>query len=495
MTQAKKAKQTRSIPLTKDKRKESSPTNGQKGGKPFAPPLLTAAQAILDQDYTDNQSGYQTLVCWRDTWQLFTSHGWGNEAENDVKSKIMTHLQLEEEYGAHATPNYVRSVLDHMKSFNLCGIHGRKEMPMWLNEGEEANNWMAFTNGWAIDVVQLAQGKSASQYKRHVSPNLFSKDYVDYDFDLKAKCPKFMNFLSTSLPSKDSQGILQEMLGLMLTDWTKFEVFFYLYGPTSRNGKTVLLNILMVLVGKQNVSHVALHNLVERFETWPLTESKVNIYGDMATDTGKGLAEQEGIFKDYVSGGMVEYQKKGKDKFNAPCRSRFVFAGNSLPTFVDRSDAIWERLRVIHFPVQIPSSKRDPNLADKIIQKEMSGIFNWAVKGLGRIIKQGRVTTSKEGLEIKDEHRLECDHERMFLKESGYVVGTVKDFVEAPVMFNLYKSWMFRHEHKPKEIGRFYKRVEALFPHVEKIKKRTKIPGSGGKSNSMRVFLGLKHEE
>ena len=487
MSKAKKKNKAKSIQLTKDKRNESSPTNGKKGGKPFAPPLLTAAQAILDQDYMDNESGHPKLIHWRESWQLFNHHGWVAESEDDIKSKIMAHLQLNEEYGAHATPNYVHSVLSHMKSFNLCGVHGRKGMPMWLDEGEEANTWMAFTNGWAIDVVALAQGKSASQYKRHVTPNLFSKDYVDYKFDTKAKCPMFMNFLNTSLPSKDSQGILQEMLGLMLTDWTKFEVFFYLYGPTSRNGKTVLLNILMVLVGKQNVSHVALHNLVERFETWPLTETKVNICGDMATNTGKGLAEQEGVFKDYVSGGMVEYQKKGKDKFNAKCRSRFVFAGNSLPTFVDRSDAIWERLRVIHFPVQIQASKRDPNLADKIIQKEMSGIFNWAVNGLNRVIKQGRVTASKEGLEIKAEHRLECDHEQMFLKEFGIRKGNMNDYIPKVQLYGWYTKWMLDCNYRPKANGRFYSRVEALIPGLHKAQKRVE-----GIDYPVKVFIGLK---
>lgn len=475
------------ITVKLDRRSESSPSNAKKGGRPPAPPPMGTALKILEKEFMRHSENTPDIIHHRGEWNRYNSRGWIYESEEDIRKRVMTFLQNEEDYGPHATPNYVSSVIEHMKAFNLCGIPASTEVPTWLDEGGSAKNWMAFKNGVAINVVALASGKPVKDWKRKVSPTLYSRDYVDYDYNPKGKCPRFLTFLNTSLPSKDSQDLLQEMTGLMLADITYFENFFFLYGPTSRNGKTVYFNILASLVGKHNVSHVILANLTERFETWPLAEAKVNICGDMATDIGKGKPQMEGIFKDLISGGMIEYQKKGKDKYNAPCRARFAFAGNSLPTFVDRSDAIWERLRIIHFSVQIIASKRDPNLADKIIASERSGIFNWAIKGLARAIKRGRIIDTEEGIRIKAGHRLECDHEKMFIEEHGLKKGNKNDTVHMNQLYQIYKQWMFDNGFMNKGSGKFYQRIEALIPGVVRGRKRIE-----GMNSAVQVFIGLK---
>lgn len=51
---------------------------------------------------------------------------------------------------------------------------------------------------------------------------------------------------------------------------------------------------------------------------------------------------------------------------------------------------------ILPFNVTIPEAERDPELAAKIINTELSGIFNWILKGLNRILKNKRFTITPE---------------------------------------------------------------------------------------------------
>lgn len=487
-----KSKPCEEINLTRpDGRSSSSPENGKKGGRPPAPEFMACAAAMIGDLYspkhcekeptssarascaTTKKVSRPTVAYWRGSWLHFNGLGWKQEPEDDIRMGAISWLESKTEYGPHATPHYVTGLLEHMRGFNMCGIPSGKNMPMFLSTGKPAKNWMGFSNGKAVNIWDWATGvKNVCG----VTPDLFMRDYVAYPWDPHGRCPTFLKYLCRSLPSKKTRELIQEMAGLLLSDCMDYELFFYLYGPTARNGKTVFLEVLSALVGKQNVSHVGLGSIMDRFEAWPLSEAKVNIWGDMATDTGRGtMAHVEGLFKDLISGGNIEYQKKGKDKFDVPCRARFVFAGNSLPTFVDRSDAIWERLRVVHFPVQIPASERDPHLAEKIIANEMPGVLQWALQGLGRVIRQRGIPDNEESLDIKLHHRTECDHEKKFIEDVGYIRGTEKDYIPMTQVLEVYKRWMADNGYVPKGSGRFYQRLESLIPGIERINKR--IPG------------------
>jgi P4 family phage/plasmid primase-like protien len=467
----------------KDGRAKSSKGNGHQGGRPTAPAFYSTAKDYLVDNELDVRSSKWTLRHWRGSWYKFNGHGWQPWSEEDVKKGLMAWLENHNDYGPWASDTYIKGLMSHMISYNMCGLSGAINMPVWISSLKEADNWIGFKNKTAINVWNKAKGLAKA--KTTLTPDLFTTDVVDYDYDSSARCPKFDKYLKRVLPSKDSRDVIQEMFGLMLANTCKYEVFFYLYGPTARNGKSVLLNIMTALLGRQNVSHVPIEKITERFESWPLAESKVNIYGDMATDTGRSsLAHVEGLFKDLISGANIEYQKKGQDKFIVPCRARFVFAGNSLPTFVDRSDAIWERLRLVHFPVQIPASERDPNLADRIIKSELPGIFNWALKGLKRVSSNNGIADRKEGIDLKKRHRLSCDHEGKYLEECGYVYDTEAKPLDKGQVYKNYKEWMLTNGYQPKGAGRFYRRVLSLLPGVGEGRARL-----NGVKNPVKVFM------
>jgi len=138
-------------------------------------------------------------------------------------------------------------------------------------------------------------------------------------------------------------------------------------------------------------------------------------------------------------------------------------ATNSLPTFVDKSDGIWRRLRIIPFNEQITDEEKDVNLAEKIIREEMPGVLAWALDGLAKIIRQGGVSDSESGRRAKDEHRAGCDHERQFMDEN-YTRGGTNDRIKSTDLYEAYKAWMNANGYRALGAGKFKARVLDMFP-------------------------------
>jgi P4 family phage/plasmid primase-like protien len=481
-----------------EKRKDISKKRsdaGKKGGRPPAPAEEETARRFVSQRMTDEHD-FITCRHYRDVWYRFGLDGWHPETDGEMQKVYMTYAQRQPDLAPHAKTTYSKNVLANAASFNLCGVGGTVEKPCWLSTGVDARNVIAFSNGVALDAWKYASAvaEGITPDENHdamhaLSPDLFSGDFVNYEWAAGGKPEKFLAYLERVQPDEGGIDAVKRMLGLILADTGKFEVFWQLYG-SGANGKTVLLDVINALVGFRNCASVPLEALAPgtRFQSFPLITAKVNICGELATDTsGTHLAKIEGQFKHCVSGGVIEYERKGIDKEQGRCRARFIMSANSLPTFVDTSDAIWRRLRIIPFPVQIPEDERNADLAEQIIADEMPAICEWALEGLADVIATGFVPDCAKGMEIKAAHRSGCDHERSFLTECGYVAGDSSNWVQKNSVYNDYKDWMSNNGYRPKGMGKFAGRVEQILPSVHEKRMRTE-------TGQHRVFAGLVKE-
>lgn len=128
----------------------------------------------------------------------------------------------------------------------------------------------------------------------------------------------------------------------------------------------------------------------------------------------------------------------------------------------------------------IPDEKQDKNLAKRIISKELSGIFNWVLEGLDRLLKQQQFTESPKAKELLEEMRFESDTVAQFIESKEYVPSKSK---EKPVLYKTfkdeYKTYCMIEDLKPvgnRELGT---RLRSLGFEIERY-------GSGGK---VHIFL------
>ena len=67
--------------------------------------------------------------------------------------------------------------------------------------------------------------------------------------------------------------------------------------------------------------------------------------------------------------------------FNYKPAFKLWVATNSLPHIRETKRAIWDRIRLIPFDVEIPPGEVIPNLADQILKTEAEGVLAWMVRG------------------------------------------------------------------------------------------------------------------
>lgn len=267
----------------------------------------------------------------------------------------------------------------------------------FYNQLQVRNDVIAFSNR-VVD-LRVANGEtSKGTYK--FSPKFHVVDYHNYPFVPDARCPKFMHFLDEVLPEKRSRDILQMFLGLGLIQSNEafaksnggprgtVELCLVLLG-SGANGKSVLFNIMCALFGKQHVTSVDYETMTAEGDEGlrgraTIRSALFNWSSD--SDPRKFAQKNTHIFKRIVSGEPFQYRLLGQDIAESHSCPYLIFSLNSLPNNItDSSRGLLRRLQFVNFDITIPKYRQDPNLAYKIIQTELPGIFNWVMRGAKEI--------------------------------------------------------------------------------------------------------------
>ena len=257
----------------------------------------------------------------------------------------------------------------------------------------------------------------------------FSRDYVQmtslpYDYDALARGYLWESFLNQVLPHKVYQKILQEFLGSLFISRrrAKMETLMILRGDGS-NGKGVVFETIVGVLGKENVSTFGLDELISGG-----SERKRNL----ATINGKRLNfcsdskhyvidGDSGILKALVSGEPMEARPMYGSNFTADELPQLMIAANKLPTIKDWGFGMKRRLCILPFDVEIPKHKQNKSLADEM-RSEYSYIFNWIMEGRERFISQGyKLSESELQAELLSEYEAECNVAVKFMHANGYL--------------------------------------------------------------------------
>lgn len=344
--------------------------------------------------------------------------------------------------------------------------------PVFLSTGRSAAGWIAMRNG-LLDVEAAARGESVVLLDH--TPDFFSTYALPYDWNPTAPCPRFMRFMEESQPDAGGRDMCQMLAGLLLVPDTSFQVFWILYGDGGC-GKSTYMAIIREMLGRDNVCRVPLADFADKFKVGNLTQKLANLVDDSPTADGmrNSMNGIEGALKEATGGrATMNFEPKGVDADTSRLvTARCVFCQNPpLPYFVDRSEGLWRRLRVIPFPVRFDgTAARNPHLAEEIIADELPGVFAWAVRGLGRLRPLGGFPQSAAGEAIIAEHRATCDREKTFLGDRyTYSPGA---FTPSSVIFAAYKEWCGEEGYSAKGGGNFVQEVRRVFPRVEHVKMR-----------------------
>ena len=150
----------------------------------------------------------------------------------------------------------------------------------------------------------------------------------------------------------------------------------------------------------------------------------------------------------------------------------------------DNTYAFYRRLVIVNFPKMFDESTADPTLPEKLTaEEELSGILNWALEGLKRLMENGfRFSYKKSVEEIREIYTRASNPVKAFLDEE-----TVEDpeaWIVKQDLYEAYKDYVQRHKlQSPLSPVSFFINVQKY----RKLKTERKNVGNERK----RVFVGL----
>ena len=264
-----------------------------------------------------------------------------------------------------------------------CVIDSRIQFNSWLNE-EGGPRIIVAKNG-NISFDELDEDGRPKLLPH--SSNYFTLVKLPYDYDPKAECPKWLEFLDEIMEGDEERiHLLQQWIGYLLTTTLSEQKFIICIGEGA-NGKGVFFIIVISMLGIENCSSVPLSHFGYRF-------SLFSTFGKLLNATSEGIGEitsrSEAVLKEYTAGDMMTFERKYQDPFSVVPTAKLMFATNEFPAFNDRSQGIWRRILLVPFEKTIPPEQQNKHLAEEL-KDEMSGIFNWAYDGMVDLEKNGFV--------------------------------------------------------------------------------------------------------
>lgn len=305
-------------------------------------------------------------------------------------------------------PSHADKVEKNIRS--MTAVHPLQAMPARLGEFEPRREIINVANG-VLDLSPCRAGEEP-QLHRH-SHNWFITYCLPYAYDPSATCPRWEAFLEEVLEGDPELiAVLQEWFGYCCVCDTSLEKAMFFEGEGA-NGKSQTIAVLEYLVGSANTSAVALERFGKQFGITQTRHKLVNL----ATETDPKVRINVNLVKAFISGDPVTLEYKGVDDFKERPTARLVIAMNERAKITDFSEGIWRRLLLMPFNYTVPVEKRIPDLGRKIAAEEGSGILNWAIAGLRRLMVNKRFTEARAITETLASYRDDRDPIRFLLQK------------------------------------------------------------------------------
>jgi len=290
---------------------------------------------------------------------------------------------------------------------------------------------------------------------RNFDRNDFITHQLPFEYEPEVTAPLFQKYLDEVLPDKDKQKVFAEYCGYIFIKPSvlKLEKMLILYG-TGANGKSVFFEILNALLGTENISNYSLHSLTNDngYFRAKIANKLVNyaseINGKLETD----------IFKQMASGEPIEARLPYGEPFNLNEYAKLIFNCNELPKDVEHTNAYFRRFLIVGFDVTIPEENQDKELSKKIIDNELSGVFNWMLQGLDRLLKQKNFSKCEAIENARSDYEKQSDSVKMFVDEFEYKTST--DYTSISFLYQQYKSFCIEDGYRSVKKTNFMKRLE-----------------------------------
>ena len=259
---------------------------------------------------------------------------------------------------------------------------------------------------------------------------------------------------------EEMKNSIEEMMASCFIKQQIDEKAFMLLGSGS-NGKSVILEFLVSLLGEDNVSRIPLQDLSDKpFAAANLEHKLANIFTDIeATELQKS-----GKLKAIISGEGTYVEYKHQNGFTLIPFVKLIFSSNRFPKAYDQQPAFFRRWIIIQFPRRFVSGDPDriEGLKDLLIkdQQEKDIVFAYLLGVAKRLLVNQKFRDTKPYQEIKKLWNANADPVNNFVE--NYTVDSEKDKGQRET-FAFYKGIMYELGETPLKFRQFNKEFAQYF--------------------------------
>ena len=287
--------------------------------------------------------------------------------------------------------------------------------------------------------VEYHKPKSKS-IEKNLEKTLFWK-YLKNSFTVNGKFKR-----------KEFETVLEVIASPIIKRHVDEKAFMFLGG--GENGKSVTLAYIQSMIGKDNVSNIALQDIAEdKFLRANLVGKSANIFPDLEQNE----LRHTGKVKAITSNEGIEVQKKHQQGFTLYPFCKLLFSCNRFPKVFDQSQGFFRRWIIVKWERDFENdSERIEYLKEKLMdnQGEKNLVFSCLVIIANRLNKDGKFTHSKDWKEIQKEWNENADPIDDFA--SNYIVDS-ETHKSKRATYHFYKQIMIEKGQIPKGIGQFGK--------------------------------------
>lgn len=365
---------------------------------------------------------------------------------------------LSSQNGSTANAAYVSSVLDYVREYY------RKPDDIF----DSNPKLICFRNG----VLNL----STMKFLKHSAAFMFTTQ-LGFDYNAKTICPAWEKFINEVLVTTDGKidqsmvDFVQEAFGYSLTSSTEHEISFWMLGEGA-NGKSTMLYILDRLAGSAAL-HLSLGMLdKDRYQLADIGGKKIIICTEAPETT-----VAHSTLKQIISGDSMNVRAIRGHPFVITPVAKIWWAMNNSPRVDDTSEGFWRKMKVIPFNKIFEVGQRDKKLKFKLAEKELPGIFNWALKGLRRLEQETEFTECDQIDDATLQYREESNLAKEFINECANL--TKSGITLSSDLYGAYSTWCKKNGYKPDS----QKRVSADF---------RRLGLRRGKEGGKRAWFGVE---
>lgn len=286
---------------------------------------------------------------------------------------------------------------------------------------------LAARNGIINLVTGELQVPNKAEYNTIYIPWAYNTDPV-----YSPRIDQFMKDVSNGDPIK--MQFLYQIAGYTLLKKNLFAKFFIFKGEGG-TGKSTFTNIIAMMLGEQNCSHISLTDFDKDYHLATMMDKLCNIDDDVVD--GKTL-QYTGRFKSIISGDRITVRQIYAEPVEYVSYATCMFSCNRLPMIMDKTSGLYRRMILIELNHKV--EKPDPLFIERLTEADMEYFIFKCVQAIKTALEEGRFRISQS-----EQHLLELFKRRQsplheWLYDCDY---RVKDFVgkRCMTMYKVYRAW------------------------------------------------------